>query len=100
MRVAFEQAHRNSFLLRTTAAKAYGADVCIDWRLTTNSTCGLDTHRKNTDPTLGSVYNGNMIEFKQDGDMNVVKAAGLKVNNQEVATKSYADTTFAAICVA
>jgi hypothetical protein len=41
-----------------------------------------------------------MIEFKQDGDMNVVKAAGLKVNNQEVATKSYADTTFAAICVA
>jgi hypothetical protein len=85
--------------LRTTAAQAYGADVCADWKLTTNSTCGLDIHRKQTDPTLGSVYDGTVIEFKQDGGVNVVKVGGLKINNEEVATKEYTDTTFAAIVV-
>jgi len=59
----------------------------------------LDIHRKQTDPTLGSVYDGNVIEFEQDGDINVVKADGLKINNEEVATKLYTDTTFAAIGV-
>jgi hypothetical protein len=55
--------------------------------------------QKNTDPTLGSVYNGNMIDFEQDGDVNVVKVGGLKINNEEVATKEYTDATFAAIGV-
>jgi hypothetical protein len=35
--------------------------------------------------------------FKQDGDVNVVKAGGLKINNEEVATKEYTDATFATI---
>ncbi len=85
--------------VRTTAAEAFGDDVCADWRLTTNSGCGLDIYRKQTDPNLGSVYDGNVIEFDQDGDVNVVKVGGLKINNAEVVTKSYTDGTFAAIGV-
>ncbi len=45
------------------------------------------------------MYDGNVIEFDQDGDVNVVKVGGLKINNAEVVTKSYTDTTFAAIGV-
>ena len=71
--------------LRTTPSESYGDDECADWRLTTNNTCGLDIHRKQTDPTLGSVYDGNVIEFKQDGDVNVVKPHGIRVNNTRVA---------------
>jgi hypothetical protein len=54
-------------------------------------------HRKATDPTFGNLLYENVIEFKQDGDVNVVKAGVLKINNEEVATKKYADTTFACI---
>jgi hypothetical protein len=43
------------------------------------------------------MYDGNVIQFEQDGDVNVVKAGGLKINNEEVATKEYTDTTFAAL---
>jgi hypothetical protein len=35
--------------------------------------------------------------FKQDGDVNVVKAGGLKIYNEEVTTKEYTDATFATI---
>jgi hypothetical protein len=46
------------------------------------------------------MHDRTVIEFKQDVDVNVVKVGGLKINNEEVATKSYTDTTFAAIGVA
>ena len=85
--------------LRTTAAEAFGANQCADWKIGTDSTCGLNIYRKGTHPTLGVLYNGNVIEFDQDGDVNVVKVGGLKINNAEVATKSYTDATFAAIGV-
>ena len=78
--------------VRTTASEAFGDDVCADWRLTTNSICGLDIYRKQTDPILGSVYDGNVIECDADGDVNVVKVGGLKINNAEVATKSFVAT--------
>ena len=78
--------------VRTTASEAFGDDVCADWRLTTNSICGLDIYRKQTDPILGSVYDGNVIECDADGDVNVMKVGGLKINNAEVATKSFVAT--------
>jgi hypothetical protein len=53
--------------------------------------------QKATDPTLGNLHDENVMEFKQDGDVNVVKAGGLKINNKEVATKEYTDATFATI---
>jgi len=43
------------------------------------------------------LYDGNVIEFDQDGDVNVVKVGGLKINGNEVATKSYTDDTFATL---
>ena len=85
--------------LRTTAAEAFGANQCADWKIGTDSTCGLNIYRKGTHPSLGVLYDGNVIEFDQDGDVNVVKVGGLKINNAEVATKSYTDATFAAIGV-
>jgi hypothetical protein len=78
--------------VRTTASEIFGDDVCADWRLTTNGFCGLDIYRKQTDPILGSVYDGNVIECDADGDVNVVKVGGLKINNAEVATKSFVAT--------
>ena len=83
--------------LRTTASESFGANECADWRITTDSSCGLNIYRKNTDPNLGSVYNGNVIEFDADGDVNVNKQGGLSVAGNEVATKSYTDSTFAGI---
>jgi len=35
------------------------------------------------------------MQFKKDGDVHVLKAGDLKINNEEVATKDYTDTTFA-----
>ena len=65
---------------------------CADWRLTTNSTCGFDLYRKATHPSLGVLYDGNVIEFKADGDVNIPKADGLKVNGVEVALKAQVDS--------
>ena len=50
--------------LRTTVSEAFGANECADWRLTTNDTCGFDVYRKATHPTLGSLYDGNVIELQ------------------------------------
>jgi len=83
--------------LRTTPVEAFGSDQCLDWKIGANSACGFEVYRKGTHPTLGNIYDGNVIEFDQDGDVNIVKVGGLKVNGNEVATKSYRDTTFATI---
>ncbi len=72
--------------LRTTVSEAFGANECADWRLTTNNTCGFDVYRKATHPTLGSLYDGNVIEFKPDGDINIPKAGGIFIDDEEVAT--------------
>ena len=85
--------------LRTTPLESFGENECVDWRLTTSSTCGFNIYRKGTHPTLGVVYAGNVFECDQDGDVNIPKVGGLKINGNEVATKSYTDTTFAAIGV-
>ena len=77
--------------LRTTASESFGANECADWRLTTNSTCGFDLYRKATHPTLGSLYDGKVTELKNDGDVNIPKAGGLKVNGVEVALKAQVD---------
>jgi hypothetical protein len=85
--------------LRTTPTEAFGSNECVDWMIGANSLCGFDIYRKGTHPTLGVIYNGTVLEFDQDGDVNCVKAGGLKVDGHEVSTKSYTDTTFAAISV-
>jgi len=72
--------------LRTTVNEAFGANECADWRLTNNNTCGFDVYRKATHDTLGSLYDGNVIEFKADGDINIPKAGGLFIDDEEVAT--------------
>ena len=78
--------------LRTTPVEAFGSAECLDWRLSSEADCGFNIYRKGTHPTLGNIYDGNVIEFNQDGDVNIPKVDGLKVNGNEVATKSYSDT--------
>ena len=78
--------------LRTTPTEAFGANKCNDWRIIGNQYCGLDIYTKATDPNLGAVYEGNVIEFKPDRDVNIVKEGGLKVNGvQVVVTTDLAD---------
>jgi hypothetical protein len=85
--------------LRTTPVEAFGSNECVDWKIGATSACGFEVYRKGTHPTLGNIYDGNVIEFDQDGDVNIPKVGGLKINGNEVPTKSYTDTTFAAISV-
>jgi hypothetical protein len=85
--------------LRTNPNESFGSNECSDWMIGANSLCGFDIYRKATHPSLGVLYNGTVLEFDQDGDINCVKVGGLKVNGNEVATKSYTDTTFATIGV-
>ena len=59
------------------ASESFGAHECADWRLTTNDTCGFDIYRKATTPGIGSLYDGNVIEFKAVGDVNLPKVGGL-----------------------
>jgi len=75
--------------LRTTSSESFGDNGCADWKVTTNSGCGLDIYRKATHPTLGQLYNGNVIEFDADGDVMVNKAGGLKVGGVDVATETF-----------
>ncbi len=72
--------------LRTTVNEAFGANECADCRLTTDSSGNFDVYRKATHPTLGSLYDGNVIEFKVDGDIKIKKAGGLFIDDEEVAT--------------
>jgi len=51
---------------------------------------GLDIVRKAT-PVLALYNNEKVMEFKDDGDVNIVKTGGLKVNGVEVALKSQVD---------
>ncbi len=74
--------------LRTAPNEQYGENECTDWKIGANSGCGFDIHRKGTHPTLGVIYNGTVLEFDQDGDVNCVKAGGLKINGNEVPTKT------------
>lgn len=76
--------------LRTTASESFGENACNDWRIGTNETCGFDIYRKATS-SLGVLYDGNVVEFKDDGDVNITKEGGLFVNGNEVATESYVD---------
>ena len=85
--------------LRPNPNESFGANRCADWRIGANSTRGFDIYRKATHPNLGVVYSGNVLELEDDGDVNIPKVSGLKVAGNEVATKSYTDTTFAAISV-
>lgn len=68
--------------LRTTASESFGANECADWRLTSNSTCGFDLYRKATHPSLGVLYDGNVIEFQADVDVNIPKAGGLFIDDE------------------
>jgi len=77
--------------LRTTAIESYGDDECADWRIGTNNTCGLDIHRKATYPTFCNLHDGNVKEFKQDCDVNVVKAGGLKISSSPSMATSYTE---------
>ena len=85
--------------LRTNPNENFGLNHCADWRIGANSTCGFDIYRKATHPNLGSIYDGNVLELEDDGDVNIPKVGGLKINGDEVATKTYTDTTFATIGV-
>lgn len=78
------------------SSETFGSVPNADWKLTTNSNDGLDIVRKAT-PVLGLYENEKVVQFKDDGDVNVVKEGGLKVNNEEVATKDFTDSTYAPI---
>jgi len=78
------------------SSETFGSVPNADWKLTTNSNDGLDIVRKAT-PVLGLYENEKIVQFKDDGDVNVVKEGGLKVNNEEVATKDFTDSTYAQI---
>ena len=69
----------------------FGSAPASDWKLETNSNYGLDMVRKAT-PVLGRYDNEKVVEFKDDGDVNIVKGGGLKVNGvQVVVTTDLAD---------
>ena len=68
------------------ASEAFGTDEAPDWRLTTDSSGNFDVYRKATHPTIGSLYDGDVMEFKPDGDINIPKASGLFIDDEEVAT--------------
>ena len=69
----------------------FGSSAASDWKLETNSNYGLDMVRKAT-PVLGRYDNEKVVEFKDDGDVNIVKGGGLKVNGvQVVVTTDLAD---------
>jgi len=75
--------------LRTTPTENFGSDQCADWMLSTNATCGLDIYRKATHPTLGTLYDGDVLQCLADGDVKIPKAGGLSVGGVDVATETY-----------
>ena len=79
--------------LRTTENEAYGSENCGDWRISTNDECGFDFHRKQTDVSGLETYDGNVLEMKVNGDVNVVKPQGLRVNNTRVALTTEVPST-------
>jgi len=79
--------------LRTTENEAYGSMDCGDWRVGTNDECGFDFHRKQTDVSGFETYDGNVLEMKANGDVNVVKPQGLRVNNTLVALTTEVPST-------
>ena len=81
--------------LRTTENEAYGSENCGDWRISTNDECGFDFHRKQTDVSGLETYDGNVLEMKVNGDVNVVKPQGLRVNNTRVALTTEVPSTTA-----
>ena len=72
--------------LRTTVSEAFGTDEAPDWRLTTDSLGNFNVYRKSTTPGIGVLYEGNVIEFKVDGDIKIKKPGGLFIDDEEVAT--------------
>ena len=72
--------------LRTTASEAFGANERADWSLSTDSISNFNVYRKTTTPGIGVLYEGNVMEFKPDGDINIPKAGGLFIDNDDVAT--------------
>ena len=65
----------------------FGSAPASDWKLETNSNYGLDLVRKAT-PVLGRYDNEKVAEFKDDGDVNIVKEGGLKVDGVGVVVKT------------
>jgi len=53
---------------------------CGDWRVGTNDECGFDFYRKQTDVSGFETHDGNVLEMKANGDVNVVKPQGLHAN--------------------
>jgi len=84
---------QNIEFLRTTENEAYGSENCGDWRISTNDECGFDFHRKQTDLSGFETYDGNVLEMKANGDVNVVKPQGLRVNNTRVALTTEVPST-------
>jgi len=76
--------------LQSPSGEAFGLVGASDWKIATNTDYGLDIVRKAT-PVLGRYDNEKVTEFKDDGDVNVVKTGGLKVNGVEVALKAQVD---------
>ena len=65
----------------------FGSASANDWKLATNSNYGLDLVRKAT-PVLGRYDNEKVVEFKDDGDVKIVKEGGLKVDGVDVVVKT------------
>ena len=56
---------------RTTASEAFGANQTPDWRVATDTSGNFNVYRKSTTPNIGVLYDGNVMEFKPDGDINI-----------------------------
>ena len=66
---------------------SFGSTSLSDWKLTTTSDDDFHLVRKRT-PVLGIYENEVVVEFKSDGDVNIVKESGLKVDGVDVVVKT------------
>ena len=56
---------------RTTSSEAFGTNEAPDWRVATDTSGNFNVYRKSTTPNIGVLYDGNVMEFKPDGDINL-----------------------------
>ena len=73
-----------------THSGAYGSTQSPDWKIYSTPFSTLAIHRKSTGDPLGAIfdYDGDVVNIGANGDVNIPKTDGLKVNDELVAIKS------------
>jgi hypothetical protein len=73
-----------------THGGAYGSTQSPDWKIYSTPFSTLAIHRKSTGDPLGAIfdYDGDVVNIGANGDVNIPKTDGLKVNDELVAIKS------------